>query len=1248
MKKFTFLLFILVVGFTINDVQKEFIILNWQFIDNPDISTTEAEIFSLDNAVFIDAVYSLPVFSKIYSPADNEKDVKFILENPVFEEQLSDSVFATNPGLKEEIQLNTSKLKSGNDIKLQIQITPLIKKENKILRLKSFELKQIPVQTKSAVMATFNWKNESVLKSGKWLKISTSEKGFYKIPYSKLSEWGFSNPAQVKIFGSGGLQLSENPGIINYDDLPQVAIWHGKNNGADCLFFYEPGTTKWQLSPYSNKFEHRLNDYSTKGYFFLTEDAGTTKNPEVLPEIQEPATHKTITFDAYDLYEVESFNIIPGGSGKQWFGDKFVNGTTKNLKIDINDLADQEKVFIRINAAARSSKASEMPVVINQTNAGQLDFSAVNVTDATGLHAYEKEQTFTATPQNNQLNFVLKYLADNSNSEAWLDYIEFNYRKKLKINGEVLFFRNKATVGDGNILEFSIENSTPETKVFDVTDVQNIKQVPLTLAGSVATGKQPAGELREYAAFNPNGNFPEPVLVGEVANQNLHAMKTPEFLIITHPSFLKSANSLADFHRSHDGMSVEVVDANHVYNEFSSGTKNATGIRNFIKMLYDRGSQLKYVLLFGDGSYDNKNVNPSSSNFIPTYQSQNSLVETQSFVTDDYFVLLDEDESVYNGAVDLGIGRIPASTAFQAELVVNKIHDYYSPEALGNWRNVVCFIGDDEDGNEHMENSEKLANQVNQSHREFIIDKIYFDAFVQEATAAEERYPGVTEAINNRVKDGVLILNYVGHANPRFLSEERVLDVSNINSWSNSKSLPIFVTATCEFSRFDADVTSAGEYILFNPSGGGIALFSTTRVVFSNSNFSLSREFYKYVFERNQNGEYYRIGDIMRLAKTNTINTINKRNFSLLADPALRLSYPEYKVVTTSINQKNTSEKTDTVGSLQKVTVTGYVADRFNNKMNDFNGKVVPTVYDKAATMKTLGNANETPMSFKVQENVVYKGLASVTNGEFTFSFVIPKDISYNLGEGKIVYYAENGAIDANGAFENFYIGGTSSSQIADNEGPDIDLYLDSPSFKPGERTSKNPTLVAVISDENGINTVGTGIGHDITAVLDNDYSTVFVLNKFYQADIDDFTSGTVQFPLRNLAEGKHTLTLKVWDVANNSSEKEIEFFVTGEFNITSVSNYPNPVYDYTFFTFEHNQSDASLKTIFEIFDQNGRRIDFFTQEIGSNGTLSNPVRWDLKEINGALKNGVYIYRVTAQNNDGIITSKSGKMIIAH
>ncbi len=1091
------------------------------------------------------------------------------------------------------------------------------------------------------------WKQNSVLSTGKWVKIRTSGRGIYKVTFDKLKSWGFADPGQVNVYGNGGFKLTESLDEIPYDDLLKNSCWRGKDgSGKDALFFYAGGATSWKWEPQSASFRHAVNPYSDYSFYFLSQEGGGAWQAETVPAITAPVTHTVTSFDEYQRYETEQYNLIK--SGQQWFGEKFGRSFSRKITLNCPDQVAGEPAYFRINSAGRSSSVSSLEVTINQVKQLPVIFRAVNVDSELTLYADEKQQNYPIILNSPTAEINLLYNATNALSDAWLDFITVNRRRQLRMNGDELFFRDTRSLGEGNVSRFMVENGSADLKVWDITEPASLFEVPVSIQGNQVAFTRPSFTLREYVAFRINGSFPEPVMVGEVPNQNLHALQVPELLIIVHPDFLKAAERVAGYHRTTDKMEVEVVTVNQIYHEFGSGTPDATAIRNFIRMCRERSNKIKYVLLFGDGSYDNRNISGASHNFIPTFQSENSLVSTSSFVSDDYYVILDRGESVYDGFMDLGIGRLPVSTSYEAGVVADKIVNYNSPESLGVWRSNLCFIADDEDGNLHMADSESLTNQVNSFHRAFNIEKIYLDAWPQVTTPGGERYPGVMDAINQQVKDGVLILNYVGHANTRFMADERVLDVSGINSWSNRNNLPIFVTATCEFSRFDADETSAGEYILLNPNGGGIGLFSTTRMVYAYSNYLLSRNFYQYVFEKDAQGENFRMGDIMRLAKINTVNTVNKRSFTLLADPALRLSYPKYRVETRSINAKDAQAVTDTLKALAKVTVTGDIIDHFGKKLTGFNGLVTAMVYDKLVTRKTLGNVGATPFPYTSQNSIVYKGEATVKSGEFSFSFVIPKDISYSLGNGKILFYAQDGKDDAHGAFENFLIGGSAGAQLKDDKPPVVNLYLDNTSFKDGDETSRNPLLLAEVMDENGINTVGTGVGHDITAILDGDYTNVLVLNDYYQAAKDDYTKGTIRFPFRNLPVGEHSLLLKVWDVANNSTQAEVKFVVTSDFYISETHNVPNPVSGYTQFYFTHNQPDGVFKALVEIFDITGTRVDHFQTSVSSTGTQSNPIRWDLGERGKSIRNGLYLYRITIRSTEGELASKSGKFLILH
>lgn len=1236
------LLTLITLAFRGSDYSRTEYVIGWNGVIDFPFGSGDVSVLNFKGAVYPDSGSCFPIFTRVI-PVREGALPDFEVQYPVYRRWDGSPIDTT--GLQGNLELKVNFLKSGEDFFAQISLVPVIIREGQIFLLESFFLNSVEGTHSSMQGAVYSWKNSSVLATDKWVKVKTNRRGIHRIPYEKLSSWGFSNPSLVNIYGHGGTQLPESLDVAPLDDLRKIRSWHGKDaTGKDCLFFYATGNVIWQWDPASKSYRHSQNVYSRDSFYFLSQQGNSAYTVEKAAEITDVPTHTVQSFDDYTRYESELVNLIK--SGKQWLGEPFLRNSSRIFSLQIPDAVSDRQASILVNAVSRSSGASMFDITVNGNRQASINFTQVDTYDDTSLHADERRRTYTASVQANKLDVGLLYVAGNNLSYAWLDYIVVNWRRHLKFSGDELLFRDTENLGPLGRARFQLEGADAGLRIFDITDPSAIFEVHAMMSENKLTFVRPTTSLREYLVFRPTGNFPEPDFAGDVPSQNLHALSVPDFVIITHPDFSGSSQTIAEFHRNTDGMTVEVVTTTQIYNEFGSGSPDATAIRNFIRMLYDRSKKLKYVMLVGDGSYDNRNILNTNRAFVPTFQSDNSFTPTSSFVSDDYYVILDSGESVYNGTVDIGIGRLPVSTRYEAEIVTRKILNYYGKEALGEWRNIVCFIGDDGDNGLHMSDSELLANMVNNVHREFQTEKIYFDAYPVSSTPAGKRYPGVTDAINQRVKDGVLVLNYVGHANDRFLAEERVLDVSMINAWNNTNRLPIFVTATCEFSRFDSNENSAGEYILLNPNGGGIGLFSTTRVVYAYSNFLLSENFYRFVFEKDSNGENFRMGDIMRLAKINTINTLNKRNFTLLANPALRLSYPRYRVETLTVNGRSIQNSTDTLGALSRVTVTGEITDHQGRRLTDFNGTITPMVYDKAQMMRTLGNSGQAKVNYKVQNNVIYKGRAKVTNGQFSFSFVIPRDISYNIGQGKILYYAENGKQDANGAFEGFYIGGTGSSQISDSKGPEVQLYMDDRSFISGGNTGRHPLLIADLLDENGINTVGSGIGHDITAVLNDDYSMVYVLNDYYRPSLEDPGKGTVEFPFRNLPLGPHTLRLKVWDVANNSTDTEIDFVVTSDFYIEEVVNYPNPVSEYTYFRFTHNQPDATFQTLIEIFDLSGRRIDAMQFTNTSGGKNSSPVRWEPADRGLQLKNGIYPYRVTIRSSEGELASKSGKMIM--
>jgi len=624
-----------------------------------------------------------------------------------------------------------------------------------------------------------------------------------------------------------------------------------------------------------------------------------------------------------------------------------------------------------------------------------------------------------------------------------------------------------------------------------------------------------------------------------------------------------------------------------------------------------------------------------------------------SLVSDDYYGLLDAAEGTWSGIelVDIAIGRLPVKTQEEANNVVNKILNYNTNSSMKEWRNNLVFIGDDEDGNLHMRQSDQLATMVDTGYKDFNVNKIFFDAFTQESTPGGTRYPDVTKAINKAVESGSLVVNYTGHGGEVGWAHERVLTVKEVNSWENTSEsgFPLFVTATCEFSRFDDPArTTAGELVLLNP-GGGIGLLTTVRLVYASPNFELNKTFYEELFLP-VNGVMPTMGELFMSIKNNSSNIgdRNNRNFTLLGDPALRLAYPIHDVKTTKINGSSIS-LSDTIKSLGKVTISGEVQDDNGIKLTGFNGVIFPIVFDKTKQVNTLNNDGNGVFTFDLQTSKLFKGKVSVVNGDFSYTFVVPKDISYNYGQGKLSYYAENQNEDANGFYTDFYIGGTAADYEVDDIGPEVALFMNDENFVFGGMTDDSPILLANITDIHGINMVGNGIGHDIVAVLDGNTDESFILNDFYEADLNSYQAGKIVFPLSDLKEGRHSLKLKVWDVYNNSSEATIEFVVvnTRDIQLERVYNYPNPFTTYTEFWFEHNQPGKQLFAQVQIFTVSGKLVKTLEQHILNEGYRSTSITWDgLDQYGDRIGRGVYVYRLKVRTENFSVAEKYQKLVI--
>ncbi len=812
-------------------------------------------------------------------------------------------------------------------------------------------------------------------------------------------------------------------------------------------------------------------------------------------------------------------------------------------------------------------------------------------------------------------------------------------------------FSDINSVSQTNTAQYTISDGGQGVLIWDVSDGVNVKSVNASLSGDQMIWKMENDKLKKFVAFDGTSFF-NAEFVGVVENQDLHGDNTNyDMLIITHPAFLSEADRLAQHHRNHDNMQVLVSQLPIIYNEFSSGKQDITAIRDYVKMFYDRavnGNEPKYLLLFGDGSFDYKDRVEGNTNYVPVWESVASLNEVGSYATDDYYGYLDDVPN--DDKLDIGIGRFVASSTEQATQAVDKtIHYALNTDAvMDDWRNIVCLVADDEDSNMHLNDAEELFVIIDSTDKTLNVEKIYLDAYPQVATPSGEKYPDVQLAINDRIERGALIFNYVGHGGELGLSHERVMTIGDVNSWTNYDRLTVFVTATCEFSRFDDPTrTSAGEQVFLNSKGGAVALYTTTRATYAGGNSIINKNFYKFLFEK-VNGEHHRMGEVMRLAKNDSSTGVNGEKFLILGDPALHFAFPKEKVITLAINDVFIEEAIDTIRALSKVTISGELQDDLGNKLSAFQGYLFPTIFDKPSRFATLGNDDASiPVNFFVQKNALYKGKVSVINGEWSFTFIAPKDIAYQYGYGKFSFYAKSGEIDAAGYFTDVVVGGYNQFAEPDFTGPTIEMYMNDDSFINNGITDENPDLLAYLWDDQGINTVGSGIGHDILATLDG--GKAYVLNNYYESELDDYKSGKVLYPFYNLSTGHHSLELKVWDIHNNSATGKLDFIVANSESmaIEELMNYPNPFYESTTFSFEHNLSGADLEIIVQVFSLQGQLMKTIRDVHYSEGYKYKSEKWAGTDDGGnKLPGGLYVYKVMVRNPSGSFSEATSKLII--
>jgi len=1201
--------------------------------------------------------------------------------------------------LTSEFEINESLvLTSGKVPHMYCKLVPLRinGRSGKIEKLLSYRLQWKPTgeMISARQSGASSFANTSVLASGKWYKIGTTENGVYKIDKNFLQSLGINissvDPRNIRIYGNGGEILSEYNGNFHYDDLNENAIYvQGESDGIfdnnDYVLFYGQSPHKWKYNPGKfacTRYSRSKHFYADTVFYFLT--IGTTPGKRIQQQASSSLapTYTVTGFDDCQAHENDGANLVK--SGRELYGENFENTASYTFGFSFPAIQN-DTMWIKTSLLGRR--------VDPGTGVPPGAYDVNYYSGATLLGTYQVNFPVTCADYDCDVGRDLSGCASKSfifggsssgvsisvnrtyNDESgWLNYLWVIGRRALTLVGNQMPFMDYRSIAPGALSQFNLTAGSPNVKIWNVTDGITVFEQQAAYSGGVYSFATPTDSLLRFIAFDGT-NFKTPSYSAEIANQDLHGVQAADYVVVAHPWFLNQAQQLADLHNKKEKYSYVVVTPQQIYNEFSSGMQDITAIRLFVRMLYKRaspGDEPKHLLLYGDGSYLYNNF-ANNTNLVPTFQTLNSGSYISSKCGDDFYGMLDDNEGQIDccgnpdGIMDIGVGRLPVHTVSEADIVMNKIIQYYErpiPSSsccdgvsanAEDWRNWICVIADDANPGGIWETtfvtqSESFSNYIGANKR-YNVDKIYEDAYKVVSVPGGRRYPDVVTAINNRVARGALIIGYSGHGGELGLSHEEVITVNQIKDWKNINNLPLFFTATCEFSRFDdPGRTSAGEYVILNAEGGGIGLFTTTRLAFASDGISLGSVFYPASIAKLSNGKYPTLGDIIKKTKTSQPNYLH---FALLGDPALTLSYAKEDVSTSKINSNIVvSGVNDTLSALGKYTVSGFIADTNGNKVTTFNGNLYPTIFDKPLLLQTLdnsGNGTSAIMNFYQQKSALYRGKTSVVNGDFQFTFIIPKDIFYNYGIGKISYYAQADTTDAAGYFNQIVVGGTSSNPVNDNVGPSVKLFMNNSQFVPGGITNESPYIYAEISDSSGINTTGNGLGHDIMGTLDANTARAYVLNDYYQADLNKYQSGKIKYQLSSLAEGMHHLDIKVWDILNNSSTSSTDFVVaaSAEVALAHVLNYPNPFANATKFFIEHNQACDYLDVEVQVFTITGRVVKTLQQTVRNEGFRTEGINWDGRDDFGdKLAKGVYIYKVTVKNMIGSKADKIEKLVI--
>ncbi len=1180
---------------------------------------------------------------------------------------------------------NTPSLKVTNAVyrdrtKGHVEISPVFYENGILKKITRFSI-SYRTNTQNRRASSTASLSSSHLKSGDWHRFAVDTTGVHKLNKNFLNSLGINtntlNPKNLKIYGHGGKSLPLlNSDTVSNDLIENTIQVIGEEDGVfndnDYVLMYAIGPKK-----YNAEHNSHINPYSDKSYYYVNISLGNGARMSTAIEPTGDADVIYKSFHNYKFVEADTYNIAK--MGRRWFGHRFYVENVRAFSFDFPNLITSNPVDLKVYTAAVSESDSSMQLNLNGSNISNFTYPAID----TNVLARSRFFSGAVSSSSETINIELSYNnSGNPSATAYLDYISIEAECALTSLGNQFEFKHKSTSTQSGIGQFEISNAASISQVWDISNPYQIQVYNNTDAQSEFRFKTNLGALKTYQAVGPdfyvprktnNTNIPNQDIKGTVFLDAQGSFKDVDYLIVA-PNYLRAqAERLAQINRTQYNLNVKVYTLESIYQEFSSGMQDIGGIRNFVKYVYDNAStpskKLKYLCLFGDASFDYKDRISNNTNIVPSWYSTESFSLITSFVSDDYFGMMDSNEGTManNDKLDIAVGRILAENTQRAKEMVDKVESYYRPETYGSWRNNFLLISDDVDKESDkiiQSTTEIIAEDVKAAKPFLNVQKIHADSYVQETSSGGARYNLVNKAIFDALEVGAIVVNYFGHGGEDGLAAERIFDKLNAQEINNPSKLNCFVTVTCEYTKFDNPFRkTAGEYLFWNKNGGAINLITTTRkiYVFVGTLFNKTLSQYLFSYESDQTMS---IGEALRRTKNDPAitNQSQRRLVFNIGDPALKLPIAKPDIRVTKINNEDANATTQTLKALGPAKIEGVVTDTQGTVLNNYNGVLTATIYDKDLQRTTLGNDGTTDtdgdlilMDFDALGEVIFRGQASVTNGRFAFEFIVPRDITVTEGNGKISLYSKSEAplSDNRGYNYDIKIGGVNLNAPEDNTGPNINLYMNDENFVSGGITNENPTLLANLYDENGINTA-SGIGHDITGILDGDETNVYKLNAYYVAAIDDYQRGSLSYPLRDLSPGLHTLTLKAWDVYNNASTQDIQFVVFDKdvsLELTNVLNYPNPFVNYTEFWFNHNSSDL-LDVSIQIFTISGKLIKTINGQTNTSSnttsSVSRNLTWDgTDDFGGKIGKGVYVYKLKVRSSSsGMQAEKIEKLVI--